>query len=707
MYPQVLALITLQRLDYYDLTPDLLLLDLNDIDIRACVIRMLTTLGPDAVAPIRWFALDHAHVDRSLLQLLEDIGRDGDSRTFNLCSEALLDIMMSISTTLVPVTLVHLLRLHGVDQLSMKTVLQAAELAKPAHVVDLKCSPPEHPLSATTLAHAKQAVTHNHPLSTALAALQRSGCLRSEDAVSDAATLILAACVLCLLGSLTWVLSRGRSSRKRRRHHHLPRPLHSQLAAGGSGGPKLSQTERWIRSFFWPQRRKLKISQLVSNTSTPQKDDRRTGKSKRGGGKEASPAAGKASGGKGGGGQVVKGKAASESKREIERRQKREKRRIEKQRRREEARRKEEERRKHYERREAERKRQEELRKKEEEAELQREIEDERRREALYHSRREEERRRREQKRKEEEKARQQREDERRKKIMKQDAHGSSKYHSSKQQQQQQHEPRKRSKAKKSRSASQRRRDLRNKQVQMAAAVQKNAAATETPQATTQSTQPSRTSYSSSPSKVEHNAKLNPLIQVPKTVTKLHKAKLHREDESMLNGDKWTGISPLHSTRRLAPKIQSSDDSELNRSKGSTSSFDVSPAGSGGKRKRGIEKSPLSSLLMTGGNGFMPSKIASKTSKDLNSTNPFGLSASSPWNPMTKRKIGTSFTGAGSGLDVNLTNPISLGSDDKLWIDGWRRRAEQRSIEKYLMSILFLVLFTTIHIRLMTSLTKT
>mmetsp|Transcript_8947 Transcript_8947/g.22017 ORF Transcript_8947/g.22017 Transcript_8947/m.22017 type:complete len:1410 (-) Transcript_8947:337-4566(-) len=383
----ILALIALQQLDYYDLAPDLLHLDLNDVDIRWCVIRMLWALGVDAVAPIRWFARDHNLVDHSLLQLLEDIGREGDENARVLCTEALIDIMHSISRKVAPVLLIHLLRLHGVDADAVNLVLRAASNEYVDDVV-FTCEPPEYPLSLSTLRAARGALSNSHPVSVALGLLSRADCLRSDDGFSDSTGLLIAGTVLAILCYFTWCLATRHKISKRRKRSPAKVAAAAAAAAAATRVSNSSATFPRLRSSLPNWLSLVGFANVLKSVGLSAKSphSNRTKKSNNQDTTKTNPSENE---NKDLQKENQRKKEKEKRRQEEERKRKKlEKRRAEKQKKKELARQREEVRRKNEQHREDERRRRLEQKRKEDEEQLRRAIEEENLREAQWRARR-------------------------------------------------------------------------------------------------------------------------------------------------------------------------------------------------------------------------------------------------------------------------------------------------------------------------------
>jgi len=388
----VLALIALEQLAYHDLATNLLLLDLNDMDIRHCVIRMLRRLGKSAVAQIRAFALDQRRIDPSLAELVEEIGLE-EARNpvvFELCVDSLLAILMTAEKTDIPSILSHLLKLHGVDSASTEGVLFKAESIDEDLIS--KCHPPSQSISRTTFARIRRVVGFSRPLSAALAALYRGGCLRTDDGLSNAVSLAVAATVLLTLGGCTFALGRSRTSKRRKRHH--AQKIAAAAASKCNGGPcgsasneaEHEATPFSVFSWFTPTLRTFGL-QSLSFTKEPEEEG--SIEEKKAGADKPTKNSSKKE-------KRIKGEAKKEQRRQegLEKKRKRdERRRIEKQKRKEHARRREEERKKHIEHLEAEKKRQIEMMREAEAEELKRDLEEETKREEMWRARKEEQKR--------------------------------------------------------------------------------------------------------------------------------------------------------------------------------------------------------------------------------------------------------------------------------------------------------------------------
>lgn len=231
----VLALIALEKFDYYEVSSDLLLLDIADLDIQQCVYRMLRGLGRDAATLIHWFALDHSYVDNMLLQVLEDVGAaESSAEGFTAVAGVFEEVLRYVPQSAVPAALAHLLRMHGVDLYSIQTALAIASssqvnLDRIPKTLDIDCSKPRREMSATTLTALRKVLADFPPLNAAFSALYNGGCLSRSHASSimsgtagasgNGATLLVVCIVLALLAAATLSVNtgNGRSGHSQRR----------------------------------------------------------------------------------------------------------------------------------------------------------------------------------------------------------------------------------------------------------------------------------------------------------------------------------------------------------------------------------------------------------------------------------------------------------------------------------------------------------
>jgi len=373
----VLALMALQQLDYYDLTPDLLLLDLNDVDLRNCVIRMLRAVGRDSIAPIRSFTIDRSKVDWSLIELVEEIGWNAGAETFHLASTALVDILMSVPLYHVPRVLVNLLTLHGVDSDSVRAVIKICKASQhpteegelEATNIGTECRLPKRPLPSSAISAVRQAFSHDHVMTVAISSLQRRGCLGPEDEdFTEALPLIIAGGVVIILLGYTWMLGRKRSSRRRKTAKTF---WNTFSAARFIHGVKF-WVQDLIKARLARRNDEVTVKKVRSQRTRRSTDKRRNRTTKPGMNSDADS------------------KKNQRKKEELERRRrKEEKRKIEKLRRKEEARKREGVRRRREELREAALARERATKKLEEEARLRKTLEEERQREERWKTLRE------------------------------------------------------------------------------------------------------------------------------------------------------------------------------------------------------------------------------------------------------------------------------------------------------------------------------